>query len=250
MRSRSCGLVLLILFSWGGLRADSKQAQDWAVRYQAWLCKVAGYGCKLTKRPGTTRGDVSPRLVGETLMTYDLEGPQGHPQGRFIWEDCNCWSPIPIGSESLAVVTEDGIWLVPLSHPAGRKLIFKNSDVLELLDAGGSPSSILFLQSSKDNDCAFQPYELNTETLKVSRAPASLNLECGSEWDAQNLKKPAQVAAGRTLSAAIYNGKYKIYLEIANESRPLLPAPGGANLDCFDPVWITHSVLAFVSGKQ
>lgn len=234
--------IVLSCTTWG---ADTKKGQDWLTRYSAWLCKVSGYGCKdVTKAAKTRRAD-NPRPIGGDLMTYDLKGPQG----RFIWQNCGCWSPMLLGADSLSVVTEDGIWLVPLSHPTGRKLILKSSVVRELLNASGSPSSILFLQSTKADGCAFDPYLLNTDTFRVTPAPAELDLECGKEWDDQKLKEPAQTVDGNTSTSALYNGKYKIYLETKDGTKQLLPAAGGADLDCFDAVWITPSILAFVSGQ-
>jgi hypothetical protein len=241
MNSRFCKASLLLAVFCSVLNADSKQ--DWTARYRAWLCKVAGYGCNIKDVADTRKGDHAHPLGGD-LMTYDV----ATPQGRFIWQNCGCWSPMPIDADSLAVVTEDGIWAIPLSHPAGRKLIYKSPDVLDLLQVRGSPPSILLLKSSKENGCAFQPFLLNTETFKSTSAPEEIDLDCGKEWDDTDLVKPAQIANGNTLTASIFNGKYKIYLGDRDGIKPLLPA-AGAKGECFDPVWITKSLMAFVSGQ-
>jgi hypothetical protein len=243
MRYRLAVICLLVVSCGAASTDNTKQPKSWLVRYHEWLCKVSGYGCKLKDIAGTRSGD-KPRSVDTSLMTYDLDDRQG----RFIWRDCACWSPVPIGHDSLAVVTEEGIWTIPLDRPAGRKLVFKSLDVLDLIGVTGSPQSLLFLQTSKESGCTFQPLLLNTESFKTNPAPGELDLQCGGEWDDSNLVKPAEFQNGKALSASVYDGKYKIYLDTKGDSKPILPAPGASG-ECFDPVWVGPSTLAFISGQ-
>ncbi|HZT34287.1 MAG TPA: hypothetical protein VFA15_00090 [Nitrososphaera sp.] len=218
-------------------------------KFNGWCCKNLGFGCN-AKEIGATRGKDAPRPKGGSLMTVNIKS---HAIST-LWKDCACWSPVPTKGGSLAVVTDAGIWNVPLDRPEDRQLVFVANDVLELLGTEFSTDgSLLFLRSSKKDGCEFAPWRVHFNTSAVVLADLGGDLACGKDLDFQALTKPAQVVKETKLIesrvyTSFHRGKYEIILSAHDSLKPLF-TKGSDDVDRFDPVWTSSSLIAFVASR-
>lgn len=221
---------------------EAENKPGWAARFNIWCCKNLGFGCNAT-RTGATRSDDTPRPKGGSLMEVDVNS---HAVST-LWKDCDCWSPVPTKTGSLAVATSTGIWNVPLNKPETRQLVFPANDVLELLGTEFSADgSLLLLRSSKTAGCKFEPWKVNSDYSQPAAAKLDASLDCGTEFNFQSLVKPAQVSATGTATTVLYRGRYEIDMRQGDSIHPLL-ADQTDRFQSFDPVWINSSSIAFVT---
>lgn len=232
------GLVGWVVLSMG------QNKPNWISKFNAWCCRNLGYGCKPAAMV-ETRNNEQQRPKGGDLMTLDLKTHQVLE----IWKACACWSPIPIDQGTLEVVSEAGIWAIPVAKPQNRYLAFKAGDIIELLGAGfTSDRAILFLRLSKQAGCKFEPWVLQPDGSSPAKAALSPELDCGTDFDFQGITKPAQVSdSGKAiLITLLHHGKFEINLNADGTLKPLFPESSDDDVDRFDPVWIGPSSIAFI----
>ncbi|MBZ5509252.1 MAG: hypothetical protein LAO78_27655 [Acidobacteriia bacterium] len=238
-------LMAMLLFCASLFGMEDKPG--WTAKFNGWCCKNLGYGCGATGLITTRKSD-PPRPKGGDLEIFDM---QTH-QVNILWKDCACWSPIPAAPGTLAVLSNAGIWIVPIAKPDDRRLLFPAENVTELLGRGfTSDGAILFLRSSLALDCKFETWALppgGSAPVKASLAP---ELACVTDFNFQSIIKPAQVSEShRTILATLFHhGKFEIVQEESGSLKPLFPAETGEDVDRFDPVWINTSSIAFVVSR-
>jgi hypothetical protein len=165
---------------------------------------------------------------------------------KAIWKDCACWSPVPAQEGSVAVATSTGIWIVSVDKPEKRRLIFNASDVLELVGTElTSDGGMLFLRSSKNPECDFEPWKADPDYSGASRANLESDLACGVNFNFQNLTKPAQTSGAGTVATVLYRGRYEIDLRTADSTKPLFPVAD--EVERFDPAWLGQYSIVFVT---
>jgi hypothetical protein len=236
--SHAIAIFLIIPLSIG---AQSKS--DWIVRFNAWSCRVAGFGCEKNALRFTEHRSVpGARPRGGTLVTYNLDTHDVH----IVWPDCKCWSPVRHDEGELAVATDEGIVVVPLSNPSQRRLLYMSPGVKELLGTELTANrDLLFLQSTADSSCDFEPRVLKGGVV-TSTASITADLSCGADFDFLKLVRPSQLSNGRTLTTS-WHGRYVIDLQSGEKVQPLFPNDHGDAPDRFDPVWVDQTSIAFVT---
>ena len=238
-------LTVILLFCAALFGMEEKPG--WAARFNGWCCKNLGYGCGATGLI-TSRKNDPPRPKGGDLLMLDM---QAH-QVTVLWKDCGCWSPVPAGPGTLAVLSNKGIWIVPVASPKDRRLLVHSEDVIELLGKGlTSDGAILFLQSSPTSECKFETWALPPGSPSAVKASLAPELSCVTDFNFQSIIKPAQVSEShRTILATLFHhGKFEIVQEESGSLKPLFPAETGEDVDRFDPVWINTSSIAFVVSR-
>ena len=201
---RALQQLLMVLMLLSGIALYGVEDKPgWTSKFNEWCCKKLGYGCGAPKAT-QTRGTDQTRPKGGDLMMLDLKT---HAVST-IWKDCVCWSPVPAQEGMVAVATSDGIWIVPVNKPEKRRLAF-HTDVLELVGTElTSDGGMLFLRSSKNPECDFEPWKATSDYSGALRANLDPDLACGESFNFQNLTKPAQTSKAGTVTTVLYRGRY------------------------------------------
>jgi len=239
--SKSFLRIVVVLVSSIGLACANDSSESWLAKFYTWSCKRINFGCERTTRSVIVprSGELRPR--GDALVLINL---RSHATQTLL-ADCKCWSPVPLRSNAVAVVTAAGIVEVPLDPRSKSRLILPAEDVRELVGTElRADHNLLFLRTSHATGCEFEPWLLNPSTLATQAVPES-ELPCGSDLDFQSLVKPSQTLDGRSLLTVKYRGQFEIDLQSKDGIEPLFPERGASSH--FDAVWINPRTIVFVT---
>jgi hypothetical protein len=148
-------------------------AQDKFKAIRVWLANLAKLPFTVYDNLSRVRSGTDPRQ-GSRLMVFDLTS-QGE---SLLWTCGSCWSPIPLDSDRIAVVTPKGIEVFTVSTKRSDLLV-KNDDArgivaLEILQAVTADRLLLAVKRSDDAACPIQLRfgDLKAGTIVNTDAPS------------------------------------------------------------------------------
>lgn len=221
---------------------------DWLTRLNAWSCRVTGFGCDRTAVEfAKYRGAELSRPPGGSLMIFD----RATLKTRALWTDCHCWSPVPLGTGALAVLTDTGITLVSVEKPEHRVTVAPLERARELLGVEFfADQSLVLLRASRNprnTGCEMELARLRRQDFREEPLPPeTADLVCGTDVDFVTLIRPAQVSAQERLVTLPYRDRYLIATEMNGHRQPVLPSELARSTQQFDPVWLDKNRIAFI----
>ena len=221
---------------------------DWLTRLNAWSCKVTGFGCERNAVEfAKYRGAGSSRPLGGSLTVFD----RVTLKTRVLWNNCHCWSPVPLGTGELAVLTETGITRVPVEKPEQRATVAPRELAEELLGVEFfADRSLVLLRASRNSNktgCELELARLRRQDFREEPLPPeTADLVCGTGVDFATLLRPAQVSGQQTLETLRYRKRYLIAMESGGDTQPVFPSTPVRNTQQFDPVWLDKDRIVFI----
>jgi len=119
---------------------------------------------KCVSKCGPDRG-VTQRPTGTALVRRDLISGVD----QTLWQCGNCWSPILLGGEEIAVLKEDGVWVVSLQNKTALQAI-KAAGLRELISSiKEQPEWVLVVRGEQTGDCEYTTWRANLRSGALER---------------------------------------------------------------------------------
>jgi hypothetical protein len=215
--------------------------QSWPAAFEAWLSKVTGINPSVYRNLARNRG-VTQRPTGTTLVKRDL----ATGVDQILWQCGNCWSPILFGGDEIAVLREDGVWVVSVQTKAARQAI-KAGGLREAISSiKDQPEWILLVRGEQAGNCEYTTWRANLRSGALERF-GEAETTCLLEFDFRSLVKPDQVLGDFVLTTSedddppLHVTK-RCTSASGGESVVILPSGKAA----FDPIWLGDSTIAYI----
>lgn len=235
---------------------SNDKSRSWSTAFEAWLDKLTGIPNNFLRNQGAQRsGSGWPR--GRALVSAEVQdGSLLHES--VIWDCQDCWSPLSLGPDRIAVTKDDGVWVVSTKDrkPISAEPIVRATDIRVLLALSQDNSSrIIVLRSDITNQYEYSTWlcDLDAGTISRYREPA---IDEVLEFDFRELVRPQQVrnhllvrnrdADDDPLRIAIYrlaeikDGVLGTGTLLAAQRKEEHPASR------FDPVWTGDGSIVYV----
>lgn len=226
-------------------RVSARRFSDWLRRRIVASAEVFE---ALTRVRG--RGDAE---AGERLMRLTVSTGQDTE----LWRCDGCWSPAVAPNGEIAVLREDGVWLVlPGQQP---RLVVAARRLERIVGREDSAGVRLLVARRREEPPGSQcPFDLVVADLSagVSAPVQEPEATCVEEgW----VRTTDQVYAGRVVSATESVSvigmpqprRLKWAASVDSVFRPLLPPSGSPSdgLDRFDPIWLGQDTVVYVARR-
>ena len=222
-------------------QAEHSKPQSWPAAFEAWLSKVTGINPNLYRNLARNRG-VTKRPSGSELVRRDL----ATGADQTLWQCGNCWSPILFGGDEIAVLKEDGVWVVSVQTKAARQAI-KAAGLREAISSiKEQPEWVLLVRGEQAGDCEYATWRANLRSGVLERF-GEAQTTCLLEFDFRSLIKPDQVRGDFVLATSedddppLHVTKLRSSTSTV-ESVVVFPSRKAA----FDAIWLGDSSIAYI----
>jgi hypothetical protein len=244
MKFPSFIFLLILLASVSGRTEEPArkdlQPQSWPPAFELWLAKVTGINPNVYRTLARNRG-VTQRPRGTSLIRRDLT--KGTDQT--LWQCGNCWSPILLNGDEIAVLREDGVWAVSTQMKGAHQLIKAGGLSEAISRIAGQPEWVLLVRAESVGNCEYTTWRASLRSGTLERY-GEAKATCLLEFDFRSLIKPDQVHDNFVLTTSESDDPP---LHVTKHSSSgggesvvvLLPAQAA-----FDPIWLSDSSIAYI----
>jgi hypothetical protein len=222
-----------------------------SAQVRAWIYRKLGIDPKIAQKFTTTKGGEERRRA-KRLMSVGLSDEQEH----LLWTCGNCWAPAIANASDVAVLKDDGIWIVSAMREP-RLVVAADglTDVLGRIE--GEPDHLLVFRTGQASSDAcpivLQIADLKTGTLLPAAGAGPTCIETAGD-----LLHRDELLGTRKLSstsrASSWGPALQLLVEDAAAPNGLEAVPLTPNLnardstrDRFDPIWRTPSEVVYLS---
>lgn len=120
---------------------------------KSWFCRLLGIDPKIYDRLTRVRPDDTDTGAGERLMKLNLQTEQETE----LWRCGGCWSPVRVRETEIAVLKNDGLWLVP-TPPAVPTLLVPQKGLTSIIGPlQDKPGHLLVIAETGNPQCRYAP---------------------------------------------------------------------------------------------
>jgi hypothetical protein len=240
---------MLFLLALSVLAADARARKPETLT--AWICRVLRIDPTVYAKLVGVRS-VPSQTGGNRLVMANLEA-----RTETVLYDCGtCWSPAVVGSDRVAFLRTDGVWMIPLSGGTPRLIAPATGLRVLVGQTSAQPDEFVVLRhDASDAACEYRLEIANFVTGKlalssdgrqcVAEAELGAVIRSGSLRDKRVLVSSQEGAGTRRILIGDLSGDG----DLRNGARtPLLPWIDAREdgIDRFDAVWIDGSHIIYV----
>lgn len=219
-------------------------------RVRSWIYKKLGIDPKIVQKFTAPKGN-EQRRRGKRLLWVNLQDEEEH----LLWACSDCWSPVMANDRDIAVLKNDGLWLVPANGQP--RLAVPAQGLLDVLGRIVNEVDHLLVFQSGQAEGQTCPVVIRIADLKTG-ALLPADTEAGCIDAAGMLVHRDELWGTRKLSSTSRTSPLGPALELlvedaatpnGLEARPLTPRLNArdSTRDRFDPIWRSGSEVVYLS---